>query len=294
MTDRLRDLEVFIEIVAQGSLAEAGRRLGMSPPAVTRALSGLEERLGVRLIQRSTRSLHLTEAGHRFDAAARRILADVETAERDAAGDGAAPQGRLTVTAPSSFGRLAVAPVLAEFLTRHPKVTGSLHLWDRTVNLIEEGMDVALRIADLPDSGLIARRLGAVRRVVVASPAYLARTGIPELPDDLAHHRFIAFRGVMPRDRIVLRDTSRTVTPWLDVNDALAARALAMEGHGITVAMSYLVREALADGRLVEVLPDHATPPLPVHLVWPEGRLPTSAMRAFLDHAQPRLMRWLQ
>lgn len=293
MTDRLRELEVFTEIAAGGSLAEAGRRLNISPPAVTRILAGLEERLGVRLVQRTTRHLSLTEAGLRFQEAANRLLSELENAEREATGAGGMPQGRVAITAPTSFGRLAVAPIFADFLEANPKVRGTLHLWDRNVNLVEEGLDVAVRIGDLPDSGLVARKVGAVRRVLVASPGYLERTGIPKTPDDLSLHHFIAFRGIMPRDRIVLKGMTRTIAPWLELNDALSALSLAEDGRGMTVAMSYLTRELVSKGQLVELLPDLATAEWPVHLVWPEARLPTPAVRAFLDFARPRLTRLL-
>lgn len=289
--DRLRELEVFAEIASAGSLAEAGRRLNLSPPAVTRILAGLEDRLGVRLVQRTTRNLNLTEAGLRFRESAQRLLADMEDAEREAAGAGVVPQGRVAITASTSFGRQAVAPVFAAFLEAHPRVRGAMHLWDRNVNLIDEGIDVAVRIGALPDSGLYARRLGAVRNMLVASPGYLERAGTPAHPDDLALHRIIAFRGVMPTDRIALKGVTRTITPWIEINDALSAISLAAEGHGITVALSYLAKSLIAEGRLVEVLPDLAPAERPVHLVWPEARLPTLAVRAFLDYAQPRLAR---
>lgn len=287
--DRLRELEVFAEIATAGSMAEAGRRLNLSPPAVTRLLAGLEERLGVRLVQRTTRRLHLTEAGQRFFAAAERFLADMDAAEREAAGSGLVPQGRVAITASTSFGRLAVVPVFAEFLEANPRVSGSVHLWDRNVNLVEEGIDVAVRIGELQDAGLIARRVGHVRRMLVASPDYLNRVGTPTDADALVRHRFVTFRGVMPTDRISLDGVSRNVTPWIVLNDALSSLALAEAGHGITLAMSYLTRSQIADGTLIEVLPHIAPPPLPVHLVWPEARMPTAAVRTFIDHAHARL-----
>ncbi len=287
--DRLRELEVFTEIATAGSLAGAGRRLNLSPPAVTRILAGLESRLGVRLVQRTTRNLSLTEAGRRFLDSANRLLADMDEAEREAAGAGMVPQGRVSLTASTSFGRLAVAPIFAEFLDANPRVRGCLHLWDRNVNLIEEGIDVAVRIGDLPDSGLYARRLGVVHNVLVASPEYLGRAGTPAHVDDLAGHRIIAFRGIMPTDRIALGGITRAVTPWMEVNDALAAISLAEAGHGITVALSYMTKHLIAAGKLVAVWPELAPPDRPVQLVWPEARLPTLAVRHFLDYAQPRL-----
>ena len=287
--DRLRELEVFAEIAAAGSLAEAGRRLNLSAPAVTRILAGLEERLGVRLVQRTTRSLNLTEAGSRFRQSALRLLADMDTAEREVVGSGAVPQGRVAVTASTSFGRLAVVPVLAEFLTAHPRVRGTAYLWDRNVNLVEEGIDVAVRIGDLPDTGLIARRIGQVRRLLVASPDYLERMGVPSDPDAISLHRLIAFRGLMPTDRLVFESVTRAVDPWIECNDALTSLSLAEKGYGISVALSYMTASKIDQGKLVEVLPSYATPERPVHLVWPEARLLTPAVRSFLDFAQPRL-----
>ncbi len=287
--DRLRELEVFVEIASATSMAEAGRRLNLSPPAVTRILAGLEDRIGARLVQRTTRSLKLTEAGQRFLGAAERLLVDMDAAEREAAGTGVVPQGRVAITASTSFGRLAVVPLFAEFLAAHPRVTGSVHLWDRNVNLVDEGIDIAVRIGPLPDAGLIARRCGDVRRMLVASPDYLARRGAPQRADDLALHRIIAFRGVMPTNRIALEGASRTVDPWIVLNDALSALAVAEDGYGITLTMSYLARSRIADGTLIEVLPDVAPPKVPVHLVWSEARMPTAAVRAFIDTAQPKL-----
>lgn len=287
--DRLRELEVFAEIAKAPSMAEAGRRLNLSPPAVTRILAGLEDRLGVRLIQRTTRSLKLTEAGRRFKEAADRLLVDMDAAEREAAGTGEVPTGRITITASTSFGRLAVVPIFADYLDANPGVTGSAYLWDRNVNLVEEGVDVAVRIGELPDAGLIARRVGSVRRMLVASPAYLERHGSPKDLDKLTRHKFIAFRGVMPTDRLVLDGAARTLAPWIELNDALSALSLAQNGHGITLTMSYLARSCIRQGMLVEVLPDIAPPLVPVHLVWPEARMLTAAVRAFIDHAHPRL-----
>lgn len=291
--DRLRELEVFTEIATAGSLAAAGRRLNLSPPAVTRILAGLEDRLGVRLVQRTTRSLNLTEAGVRFRESALRLLADMDAAERDVVGAGVIPQGRVSVTAPPSFGRIAVAPVLADFLAMYPRVRGTIFLWDRNVNLIEEGMDVAVRVGALPDTGLIAKRLGYVRRMLVASPDYLARAGTPQDPDGIALHRMIAFRGMMPTNRLDFSGVARGYEPWVECNDPFTALTLAEEGYGITLAMSYLAVPKINEGRLLEVLSDHATPPWPVHLVWPEARLLTPAVRTFLDHARPRLSKSL-
>jgi len=179
MMDRLRELQVFTEIANAPSMAQAGRRLNLSPPAVTRILAGLEDRLGVRLVQRTTRSLQLTDAGLRFRDAAERLLSDMDAAEREAAGTGLIPQGRVALTASSSFGRQAVVPLFAEFLDAHPRVSGSLHLWARTVNLVEEGIGVAIRTGPLAAAGLSAPPVGEVRRTLVASAAAVARVRSP-------------------------------------------------------------------------------------------------------------------
>lgn len=291
--DRLREMEVFAEIAEAGSFAAAARRLRMSPPAVTRLVAALEERLGARLIQRTTRTMRLTEAGRRFREAAARVLSEVEAAERGVAGETAAPRGKITITASTSFGRMAVSPVAARFLAANPGVTASLLLVDRVVNLLEEGIDVGIRIGELPDSRLIGRRVGAVRRILVASPGYLSGTGAPAHPGDLKDHRFIAFTGLMPTRSLTFNQGGEalSVTPpdWLELNDAAAALALAEAGEGVTIALSYMVAEALAGGRLVEILPAFAPPTRPIHLLYSETRLLTPAVRAFVDFAQPRL-----
>jgi DNA-binding transcriptional LysR family regulator len=196
--DRLREMAVFIAAADTGGFAKAGARMRVSPPAVTRIIATLEDRLGVRLFTRSTRRITLTEAGRRFLEASRRVLADVESAEKDAAGEAALPQGHLRITASATFGREVLTPIVTHFLHAHARVTASLMLLDRVVNLVEEGVDVGIRIGDLPDSSLLARQIGEVRRVLVASPAYLASRGIPKAPADLKGHAVIAFTSLMP------------------------------------------------------------------------------------------------
>jgi len=291
--DRLREIEIFVAVAEAGGFARAARRLRLSPPAVTRAVAALEARLGGSVFQRTTRSLTITEVGQRFLETARRILADLDAAEKEAVGTTTTPQGHLSVTASTSFGRSAVAPVVGAFLDAHPRVTVSLLLLDRVVNLVEEGIDVAVRIGELPSSSLIARRIGTVRRLLVASPDYLARRGAPSTPQDLRLHAVIAFTGLM-HDR-----TWRfaggggagavSVEPRVEVNDALAAVAAAEAGGGITVALSYMVADAIRSGRLVAVLDAVVPPPFPVHLVHPESRLVSPKLRAFVDFAAPRL-----
>lgn len=291
--DRVHALEVFVAVADAGSFAEAARRLRLSPAAATRAVAALENRLGVRLITRTTRSLSLTEAGLGYLANARRILTDFGEAERLAAGSTGSPQGHLRITAPLTFGRMHLMPVLVEFLDAQPKVTASLVTLDRVANLIEEGFDVAVRIAQLPDSTIVARRIGEVRRILVASPGYLARHGRPARPDDLPEHRVIAFDGLFPGGawRFVGEGRAQTVDvrSRLMVNDALAAIAAAERGDGITAALSYMVAPQLAAGTLVTVLEENSPPAVPVQIVYPQSRLVAPKVRAFVDFAAPRL-----
>jgi DNA-binding transcriptional LysR family regulator len=291
--DRLRNMEVFVAVAEAGSLAAAAMRLRLSPPAVTRAIAALETHLGARVFNRTTRHLSLTEPGRRFLHAARRLLADVDAAEKTAAGAAATPSGHLTVTASVTFGRSHVAPLVLDFLRAEPRVTASLLLLDRVANLVDEGIDVAVRIAHLPDSTLLARRVGAVRRILVASPNYLAERGVPATPEDLKAHAIIAFTGLLPgrewRFTVNGRGAAIALTPRFEVNDAVAAIAGAERGYGVTVALSYMVVHALADGRLVPVLEPFTPPAVPVHLVYPQGGAMAAKVRGFLDFATPRL-----
>ncbi len=291
--DRLRELEVFVAVADAGGLARAGARLRISPPAVTRAVASLEARLGARLFNRTTRSLSLTEAGTRFLVSSRRLLAELGAAEREALGEEAEPAGALTVTASATFGRTTLAPIVRAFLKQQPKVSVSLLLLDRVVDLVEEGIDVAVRIGQLADSSLVARRVGEVRRVLVASPRYLAKHGRPAAPPELKNHELIAFTGLMPT-REWRFGTGRAalhvaVAPRLEINDASAAIAAAEAGEGITIALSYMVAGALAAGRLATLLDEFMPPAVPVQLVYPHARLVAPKLRAFVDFAAPRL-----
>lgn len=295
--DRFRELEVFVATAEAGSLAGAARRLRMSPPAVTRAVAALEERLGASLMVRTTRRLALTEGGRHFLESARRILADLAEAELAAVGETAVPQGHLRITSSVTFGRAVLGPVVRAFLDENRGVTVSALLLDRPVNLIEEGLDLAVRIGPLPDSGLVARRVGTVRRLLVASPAYLSAAGVPEQPAALGRHRFIAFTGLMPTHEWRYRDGSQTkavpVRPALEFNDALAAIETAEAGGGITVVYSYMVSDALRAGRLATVLDAFRPEPLPVSLIYPAARMIAPKTRAFIDFAAPRLKDYL-
>lgn len=291
--DRLHELEVFVAVADAGSFAKAGTRLRLSPPAVTRAISALEDRLGARVFNRTTRSLTITDVGQHFLESAKRILMDLDTAEKEAVGETAMPQGHLTVTASVTFGRSALAPVVCSFLGQHPRVTASLLLLDRIVNLVDEGIDVAVRIGHLPDSNLIAKRIGNVRRLLVASPDYLARRGTPTTPTDLKLHSVIAFTGLTPNRELRFNNeqspNSIVLNPTFEINDALAAIQAAEMGHGITIALSYMVHDKIRDGKLVPVLDDFTPPQRPVHLVHPQTRLVAPKIRAFIDFAAPRL-----
>jgi DNA-binding transcriptional LysR family regulator len=294
--DRFEAMKVFVTAAEEGSLAAASRRLKRSPAAVSRAIASLEGRIGAELLHRTTRALKLSEAGDRYVVACRRVLADLEEADMLAAGDGATPRGLLTISAPPIYGEDVLRPILDEFLDHHPLVSARMLLQDHAVSLVDEGVDVALRIGRLPDSSLIATRIGAdVRRVVVASPAYLAIHPAIREPSDLARHAIIAFSN-FGLDAWTFRAEAnspapRTVrfAPRLIVNSVRAALASAAEGRGLTRLYSYHVAPLVQAGRLQVVLPEAEPPTVPAHLVTPEGRHTTPKVRAFLDFAAPRL-----
>ncbi|MDE1568946.1 LysR family transcriptional regulator [Aquabacter sp. P-9] len=291
--DRIDAMRAFVLAVDAGGLAAAARRLGRSPTAVSRALSDLEEQVGTRLLRRTTRALHLTEAGERHLMACRRLLADYDEAFAQASGEHLAPRGVLTLTAPAVFGRRHVRPILDDFLDAHSEVQGRLLLLDRMVHLVDEGMDVAIRIGRLPDSGLIARRVGEVRRVVCASPALLERLPPIATPDDLSGLPCITF-GQISEGQGWAFPTGRgrgpvEIRPRLAVTGAEAAIDSAIEGRGITCVLSYQVADAVKDGRLRLLLEDFEPPPMPVHVVHPEARLAAAKVRSFVDFAVPRL-----
>lgn len=294
--DRIEAMKVFVATLDEGSLAGAARRLKRSPAAVSRAIAFLEAHVGIELLHRTTRSIRLSEAGERYAAACRRILTELEEAEILAVGEKAAPRGTLTLSAPPVSGEDILRPIIDDFLDEYPMVSVRLLLLDRPVNLVEEGVDVALRVGHLPDSSLIASRVGGdVRRVVVASPAYLeGRTPIAE-PADLAIHDIVAFInfGLESWSFSPAPGSSipRTVQfmPRLTVNSVRAAMASAIRGRGVTRLYSYHVAEAVSDGRLRVVLADAEYPPMPVHLLIPKGRATVPKVRAFIDFAAPRL-----
>lgn len=291
--DRLEAMTIFRAVIDGGSLSAAGRQLGMPLATVSRKVSDLEAHLRTRLMLRSTRRLTLTDAGTAYLAACRRILDDVDEAERTAAGEYSAPRGELIVTAPIVFGRLHVRPIVTEFLRAYPEVDVRLMLGDRMLHLLDDHVDLALRIGELPDSNLVATRLGNVRQVACASPAYLSARGVPQHPRELAAHDCVTFDGLMsPRAwtfRIDGEDTSVPVHSRLVVNTADAAIDAAIDGAGITRALSYQIAAARARRALDTVLDAFEPAPRPVSLVYAErGRLPLK-LRAFIDFAAPRI-----
>jgi DNA-binding transcriptional LysR family regulator len=285
--DRLDELAAFVAILEAGSLAEAGRKLRRSPPAMTRALAALEERVGARLVERNTRRLAPTEAGRRLLEQARGVLAGYGDAVREP--PAGSVRGLLRVTAPMVFGRRHVAPLVASFLDAHPEARVELVLSDRNLNLIEEELDVAVRIGRLGDSALVARRVGEVRRLLVASPAYLARRGTPRAPSELPQHDvvYVAGRAGGPEWRFHGGGRSQIVRlqPRLLVNDVEAMLLAVRAGRGIGRPISYQVADDLAAGALVRLLPRSEPPALPVQLVVPSARQLPPRTRAFLDHA---------
>ena len=288
--DRLEAMSVFAAIVDGGSLSAAGRRLNVPLATVSRKLADLEAHLKTRLITRSTRKLVLTDAGRDYLDACRQILEQVDEAERAASGAYATVKGQLVVAAPIVFGRLHVVPVAAAFLEAHPEVDVQLRLGDRNVNVIEEHVDVALRIGALPDSNLVATQVGAIRRVVCASPAYLKRYGTPQSLSDLSEHRCITFDGLEAASAWAFASADgqkhqARVHSRMTVSTADAAIEAAVLGLGLTRVLSYQVASALQDGRLVRVLVGQESPAVPASLIYPgQGRLPMKT-RAFIDFA---------
>jgi DNA-binding transcriptional LysR family regulator len=287
--DRIEAMAAFVAVCDASGFAPAARRLGRSASAVTRLVAGLEDELGVRLLQRTTRAVGLTEAGARYLDRVRRVLADLRDAEEAAREADARPRGRLAVAAPLMFGRLHVAPALSRYLREFPEVTAELLLSDRFANLIEDGIDVAIRIGQLPDSGLIARRFGTTRRIVVASPGYLAEHGgPPRQPDELARYRLAASTGFSadPSWRFVGPGgvpIAIRVEPHFVSNSNDVALGHALAGGGLARVLSYQAADALAAGTLVEVLREFSPPPQPIQAVYPTAHLLSPKVRALLD-----------
>ncbi len=285
--DRFHLMSVYVAVAEEESFSRAARRLGISPPAVTRAVYTLEHELGVKLLTRTTRRIRVTEAGSRYLEDARRILTEVAEADEAAAGVNAAPRGTLAVTAPVLFGRMYVMPGMVDYLRRYPDMTVSALFVDRVVNLIDEGLDVGIRIGELPDSTMRAVRAGQVRRIVCAAPAYLKAHGIPRQPADLAHHVVIATSGVSPLAEWRFSGTGKPTTvriqPRLTVTSNDAAIEATLAGFGVTRLLSYQIAPHLATGKLKIILGEFEPPPLPIHVLHREGRQASAKVRAFVD-----------
>jgi DNA-binding transcriptional LysR family regulator len=289
--DRFDMLAAFVAVADRRGFSAAARDLSMSPPAVTRAIAGLERHLGVTLFHRSTRAVALTDEGAAFLERARAILADLREAEQVVMGGRSVPRGQLYVTAPVMFGRLHVLPVIGALVDAHDGLTARMMLLDRNVRIVEEGIDVAVRIGELADSALRTTRIGSVEQAIVASPAYLARHGVPRRPADLSDHRCIAGSGVRTGTAWPFGGQGQPpveIAPRLTVNTVDATLAAAEAGLGIASLLSYQCAEAIAAGRLVRILADHAPPPLPVSLLYDAGRAAMPAVRAFIDAMRER------
>ena len=293
--DRHSGMRLFVAIADAGSLSEAGRRLGKPLTTVSRQLAALEDALKARLFTRSTRNLALTEPGRTYLDACRRIIEETDAAEARLSGEQSEPQGEIVITAPVVFGRLHVLPVVAEFLREHPRVNARLLLLDRPVDLIEEGLDVAIRIGSLRDSSLIAIRVGSVQRIVCASPTYLASRGLPKGPDGLTEHDCITFSALGAWDRWTFFDGRKQmrvrIRSRLVVNTAESAIDAAIAGLGITRVLSYQAARALRDGSLKAILAKYDSGELPVHILHRETRLVQPKVKSFVAHAADTLRR---
>jgi DNA-binding transcriptional LysR family regulator len=293
--DRLEAMSTFLAVVEAGSLSAAARRLKTPLTTISRKVSELESHLRIKLFNRSSRQLVLTDAGSSYLTACKRILADVTEAERIASGEYTAPTGELSVTTPIGIGRTILIPIMVDFLKTYPDIKGRLIPSDRALSLFQEQIDLGVRIGALPDSSLVAVRVGTVRRVVCASPAYLAARGTPRTPEDLAGHDCINYAGFsLPDVWTFVRDKATIAVPVhtrLIVGSAEAAYAAAVAGIGVTIALSYLLKVAPERGALTTLLEEFEPTPLPINLVYAANRFLPIKVRAFLDFAAPRLKR---
>ncbi len=291
--DRFESMSTLLAVLEAGSLSTAARRLNTPLTTVSRRVSELEQHLKTKLLHRSSRQLSLTDAGRSYVAACKNILEDLGEAEREAAGEYSAPTGKLIITTPVVFGRLQVLPIAIDFLKVHPAIDIRIVLADRVINLLEDHIDLAIRIGELPDSSLIGTRVGSVRRVVCGSPQYFAMRGIPKSPDELSTHDCITFEGLMPAEAWTFRapksEARVAIHSRLIVNTAEAAIDAAIAGLGVTRVLSYQIAEPLRVGRLALALEPFEPLPAPVSLLYAgQGFLPLK-LRAFLDFATPRL-----
>ncbi|WP_299083130.1 LysR family transcriptional regulator [uncultured Ruegeria sp.] len=290
--DRLQSLEVFIAVAEAESFAGGARKSGLSAPSATRGVNALEARLGVRLFTRTTRKVRLTELGQTYLEDARHVLAQMQAADDAAKGAATNPVGQLRITCSNEFGRIYVAPILTEFLDTHPAVTADVLMVDRIVNMVEEGFDLAVRIGELPSSGLAAVRVGQVRRIVCGTPGYFEANGRPSIPADLQAHQIVSASPVSPttewRFGHDMQDTVR-IKPRLTVSSVATAISVAKRSWGLCRVLSYQVGPYLENGTLEAVLETYEPAPLPIHLVHVEGRRAPAKIRAFIDLAKDRL-----
>ena len=285
--DTLAAMKVFAAVVDNGSLAAAARALNQSPSVVSKRLSALEDRLGLRLVNRSTRHISITEAGATYYENCRRILADVELAENEVARAHFAPRGLLKVTAPESFAIRHVAPHIPQFLERYPEVELRLNVNDRIADLVDEGIDLAIRIAQLKDSSLIARRLAPNHRSIVATPAYLKAHGVPETPEDLLHHRIITWPPGNPINDwhfvISGREQAIRTTGAVTMNSADAILSTVLASGGLAMLASFMTGEYVQEGRLLPLLEDYVSEDVPIFAVYPSNRHLSPKVRVFVD-----------
>jgi DNA-binding transcriptional LysR family regulator len=280
-------MRVFASVAEEGGFAAASRKLDLSPAAVTRAVVALEEQLGARLLQRTTRNVRFTDAGRQYYENVRAILVSIAEANEAVADSNATPRGTLSITAPVMFGRMFVMPCIIDYMQRYPQVKMIAHLVDRVTNLVDEGMDVAIRIGHLPDSGLRAIKVGQVRRVLCASPAYLEKFGTPQQPADLSPHSIISSSQVSPQTEWRFKSQGAPVLmrmePRLTVSSNDAALAAALGGLGIARLLSYQVWDEISNGALRLILEAYEEEPWPVHIVHREDKLSSSKVRSFID-----------
>jgi DNA-binding transcriptional LysR family regulator len=293
--DKFVAMKTFVRIVEAGSLTAAANSLDASLPTVVRTLGALERQLGVSLLKRTTRRIHLTDEGTQYLERSRDILAATQEAEDMLVARRTEPVGRLTVTASVAFGRRYLAPIVHDFLRRYPKVSADVLLVDRVVNLVDEGIDAAVRIAHLRDSSLVAIPVGRVRRVVCATEKYLRRHGVPKVPNDIRSHRCVRHLGLAPRSEWHFRQGNRQqAIPIISVvtsNEIDSAVDACLDGLGLGLFLSYMVAPHRKSGRLKYVLEDFETEPMPVQVVYPQARLMSNKVRVFVDECVGKLRR---
>lgn len=286
--DKFQLMTVFAMVAEEESFAGAGRRLGMSPPAVTRSIAALEDQLQIKLFTRTTRYVRVTDLGQRYLEDVRRILSEVIEADEAISATNAMPKGLLQITAPVLFGNLIVTPLMVNYLKRYPDVELSALFLDRNVNLLEEGIDIGIRIGELPDSSMYAIRIGEVRQILCASPAYLDAEGTPQHPDHLTKHTLIAANQTSTHGKEWNfysngKHTAIKIAPRLTVTSNDAAIRAATEGFGITRILSYQARHQIANGSLKTIMTDFEPPALPIHIIHREGRYKSARVRSFID-----------